>query len=88
MKKVLSLIVLAVAVSTASFANTTAPKATTPVVLEQQNTAEVVKVSSRKEMLALADQLTAGKKAQVTVQTDIIIIIFDDGTVIIIIIEG
>lgn len=86
MKKILVLLALIAGVTTTSFASTTArPAAATTVA---QPTAEkVIKVANKAEMVALASKLTANTNAKIVAEvTDVIVIIFDDGTVIIIII--
>ena len=89
MKKIFALLALAVGISTTSFAHTTttARAAAAPLTVAQP-AEKVVKVATKEEMVALASQLTANTNAKVVAQaTDVIIIVFDDGTVIIIIIN-
>ncbi len=86
MKKLLVLLALVAGVTTTSFASTTA-RPTAPSAVAQPAAEKVIKVATKEEMVALASKLTANTNAKVVAEvTDVIIIVFDDGTVIIIIV--
>ncbi|MBC8084618.1 MAG: hypothetical protein H7Z21_15580 [Hymenobacter sp.] len=89
MKKLFALLALVVGMTTTSFANTSSASlpAGSHTTAAPTAATKVMKVATKAEMVALANQLTAGTTAKVVAQdTTVIIIVFDDGTVIIIII--
>ena len=90
MKKLLALLALVVGMTSTSFANTTSVSLPTSSHSASALPAatKVMKVATKAEMVALANQLTANTNAKVVAQdTTVIVIIFDDGTIIIIIIN-
>ncbi len=90
MKKLLCLFALLVGLSTASFANNAplAPAAPVALTASEQATPTVIEVKSREEAVALAGQLTAGKAAKVAVAQDVTVIVieFEDGSILVIVI--